>query len=143
MRFRLIHGEQPLVDLGFRRKDRFIAQQDMQKRKLGNVAPQNHDADRERRRQDQARRSPQNAPKNGAHQQRQGRDSHLGAVKPRFEEVGDDQFQARNQQKNQQRPQPSIKGGQRERHRQRGGNQRSDVRHNSQNTGYHSPQRWI
>jgi hypothetical protein len=61
----------------------------------------------------------------------------MGAVDPGFDEVGDDQFEACNQQEYGQRPEPSITNAQRERDPQGRSNQRSHVWHNPQNAGDH------
>ena len=111
----------------------------MQKGKLWDVASQNHHADCQGRRQDQASGSPQHGPKDGSHQQRQRRDAHVRAVEPGFDEVGHDQFETGNQKEHQQGPEPSIKDSQRKRDRQCRRNQRSHIGHDPQDAGDHSP----
>ena len=49
-RFRIVHCQQTLVEMGLGRQHWLIAKQNMKKRKMGNVSSQNHDAHRERSR---------------------------------------------------------------------------------------------
>ena len=58
----VVHCQKALVELGFLHQGRFIAQQDMQKRELRDVASEHHHANGQRSRENQARRPPQDCP---------------------------------------------------------------------------------
>src|SRR5579871_2367145 len=115
----------------------------MKKRELRDVAAQHHNANGEWRRQDETGGPPQNSPKDSRHQQRQRRDPRVRAVKPRLDEVANDQFEASKQQEHQQGRQPAVKSRQSKCDGQQGGNHRAYIRHNTQERGDDSPERRI
>ena len=98
----VVHRQKALVELGLLHQGRFIAQQDMQKRELRDVAAEDDHTDGERSRENQARRPPQDCPEYGGQNQGQGRDPRVGAIKPGFHPVAGDQFQGGEQQEYQQ-----------------------------------------
>ena len=57
-----VHGEQPLIQTFFRREHRLVAEQDRQKFERRNMAADHHEADCQRRRENESDRPPQRSP---------------------------------------------------------------------------------
>ena len=111
-RFMVVHRQQALIHLRFRRENRLVAEQNMEKRQVRNVTAQNHHAHRQRCRENQAGGSPQSRPKHCGQQDRQRRDSRMHPIKPRLNEIAGHQLQRGEQQEYQERRHPMIENRQ-------------------------------
>ena len=76
---------------------RLIAQQHVEETELGNMAPEHHQADRKRRRQEQPDWPPQRGPDDRGHEDRDRGKPGARAVQPWLEHVVAEQLQAHEQ----------------------------------------------
>ena len=95
--------QQALVELDLGRKRRLVAQQHVEETELGHVAPEHHQADGKRRREQQARRPPQRGPEHRRDQDRDRREPGARAVQPGLEDVVAEQLQDDEQRDGQER----------------------------------------
>ena len=133
-------GQQALVQAVRGVHHRLAAQQHLQELQARQIAAQHQAAGRQRRRQDQANRSPQRSPERGGDDDGQGRQPRAAAVQPGLDNVVADQLQHQHQRQGPHQHVPARCHGKRQGQREHRSHQRPHVGHKAHHHGQHPPQ---
>ena len=132
-----------MIDLRVHRQRRLVPQQHVQELEIGHVAPDHHQADRQRRRHQQADRPPQPGPEHRGDQDADRRNARLRAVDQRLHHVVADQLDEQEQPEGQQRLLPAGEDRQRDQDRQRGRDPGAEVGDEAQHGREQPPEQGV
>ena len=135
-----VAGEHALVEALDRRQRRPVAQQHVEELQPLHVPAQHHQAEGQRRRQDQPDRAPQPAPEDRRDHHREGRQAGAVAVDQRLDHLAHDRLGDRNRRRRPDHHGPARIDGGGQRHGQGAGDERADIGHEAQQRREHAPE---